>query len=408
MSASKAIRSVVTRVCTGALVVGVGLTALPASGAEWVSENIDGEGGPSGQVEAVLGGGNGASTWFAGGLHTFYYDEDDGNLRHAANYDGDWYYETLDGEGGAHGRVDADVGTDPTVLLWGGLPYVFYRDETAGTLRMATYGGNDWYSATMDGEGGPNGRVDSPCCIGTGFEPTAIEFGGLPYVFYWDNGDGGHVLRVATWGGTDWYFGTLDGAGGPNGRVAHSVGSEPTAVLYGGLPYVFYGDSVAGHVRMATWGGTDWYFGIIDGAGGANGRVSEYVRGPDAIIYGGLPYVFYTSVISGTLRMATWGGSDWFFGTLDGEGGPNGRVDAGVGASTSAMLSGGLPYVFYNGPTGIRLATWGGADWYFGNLPLDSGPNGAANPDALDIGAGPALIYGEDAYGAGLGLAYWD
>lgn len=325
--------------------------SLPARGAGWESENVDGNGGSGGQVEGDMLGGTRASVWFGGELHTFYFDSTGGNLRHAVNSGGVWHYQTLDGEGGPNGRVDSWTGGDPTAVMYGGLPYVFYRDEDAGTLRMATFGGDDWYFATLDGEGGPNGREDT---ADTGFEPSALVFGGLPYVFYWGKTDAGRALRMATWGGNDWYFGTLDGDGGPNGRIAASVGTHPSAIVFGGLPYVFYGDETNSDIRMATWGGTDWYYAALDGAGGPNGRVADgFLNGP------------------------------------------------------SAVVTGGLPYVFYNATTGIRMATWGGTDWFFGPVPVDAGPNRAAHPDPIDGLSAPAFVYEEDTYAAGLGLAWW-
>lgn len=321
----------------------------PAGAAGWSSQTVDGNGGSGGQLVGEMLGGTRASVWIAGELHTFYTDATQGNLRHAVKSGNVWHYETLDGAGGPHGRVDSWVGGDPTAIVYNGLPYVFYRDDDAGTLRMGT------------------------------------------------------------WGGDDWYFATLDGEGGPNGRVSASVGGHPSALVYAGLPYVFYDDGGNGNVRLATWGGTDWFFGVLDGAGGPNGRVDGSVDEPSAVLYGGLPYVFYTDSSSGEqIRMATWGGSDWFYMTLDGEGGPNGRVDEDVWGS-SALISGGLPYVFYNADgSGIRMATWGGSDWFFGAVPVTGGPNQPAHPDAVDGETGPAFVYEEDSYAADLDFAWWN
>ena len=68
---------------------------------------------------------------------------------------------------------------------------------------------------------------------------------------------------------------------------------------------------------------------------------------------------------------------------------------------------GGATWEFYNGTTGIRMATWGGSDWFFGPVPVDAGPNRAIHPDAIDGLAAPAFVYEEDAYGQGLGYASW-
>lgn len=112
---------------------------------------------------------------------------------------------------------------------------------------------------------------------------------------------------------------------------------------------------------------------------------------------------------AGTLRMGTWGGDDWYFATLDGDGGPNGRVSASVGGRPSALVYAGLPYVFYNADgSGIRMATWGGTDWFFGAVPVTGGPNQPAHPDAVDGETGPAFVYEEDSYAADLDFAWWN
>jgi len=51
----------------------------------------------------------------------------------------DWYFETLDGDGGTNGRTTNDVGLDNAVTLYGGVPHVWYHDATARTLRQAWY-----------------------------------------------------------------------------------------------------------------------------------------------------------------------------------------------------------------------------------------------------------------------------
>jgi len=51
----------------------------------------------------------------------------------------DWYFETLDGDGGTNGRTTNDVGFFNAVTLYGGVPHVWYFDFTVGTLRQAWY-----------------------------------------------------------------------------------------------------------------------------------------------------------------------------------------------------------------------------------------------------------------------------
>lgn len=54
--------------------------------------------------------------------------------------------------------------------------------------------------------------------------------------------------------GCEWHFETLDGNGGPNGRVIADVGEHTTAVVYNSRPHVFYFDDVPDTLHH-TWFG---------------------------------------------------------------------------------------------------------------------------------------------------------
>lgn len=62
-----------------------------------------------------------------------------GTLRHYWNNTSGWHSENFDGLGGSPGgRVNHAVGADPSVTVYGGRTQLFYYDQTEGNLRHAT------------------------------------------------------------------------------------------------------------------------------------------------------------------------------------------------------------------------------------------------------------------------------
>ncbi|MCZ7531774.1 MAG: hypothetical protein M5U31_16425 [Acidimicrobiia bacterium] len=266
-----------------------------------------------------------------------------------------------------------------TAILYNGRPHVFYWDNTDDTLRHAYYNGSFWAFEILDGKGGPNGRMNG----GVGEEGAAILYNGRPHVFY--RSDGIDSLRHAYYNGSAWAFETLDGQGGPNGRINADVGWENSVVLYNGRPHVFYYNSTNDTLRHAYYNGWAWIFETLDGAGGPNGRVSSDVGEYGAVIlYNGRPHVFYHADALNSLRHAYYNGSAWIFETLDGQGGPNGRINATVGIDNAALLYNGRPHLFYydanNG--NLRHAYYNGSAWGFRDArrPTDPDPMVASTP----------------------------
>ena len=234
-----------------------------------------------------------------------------------------WHFETLDGNGGSNGRTTDTVGTYNATILYNGGPHVFYYDATDNALRHAYWNGSFWAFETLDGNGGPGGRTTND----VGLYNAAILYNSRPHVFYQDQTDGN--LRHTYWNGVAWAFETLDGAGGAGGRINSILGSNTSVVLYNGRPHVFYLDESDGNLRHAYYNGVAWAFETLDGAGGPNGRVDDYAgEASSVIIYNSRPHVFYhsdTGGAAGLLRHAYWNGVAWAFETLDGAGGPDGR-----------------------------------------------------------------------------------
>ncbi len=84
------------------------------------------------------------------------------------------------------------------------------------------------------------------------WHPRAILYNDRPHVFYYDDTNGN--LRHGYWNGAAWSFETLDGAGGPNGRIVADMGFYNEAFLYNGRPHNFYYDATNGNLRHAYFG----------------------------------------------------------------------------------------------------------------------------------------------------------
>ena len=99
--------------------------------------------------------------------HVFYLEDwCNGPLRHGW-WDGSrWHFETLDGAGGARGRVKAAVCGPISVVLYDGVPHVFYSAADAtghAYLRHTWYGLGGWNfeASCTETEDGTGGRRDS-------------------------------------------------------------------------------------------------------------------------------------------------------------------------------------------------------------------------------------------------------
>jgi hypothetical protein len=328
---------------TGVVALAMCSVALagPAGAAQWNFETLDGAGGANGRVNVSVGAFN-AVILYGGQPHVWYADDINGDLRHGWWNGISWSFETLDGAGGANGRINASVGAHNAVMLSGGQPNVWYADTTNDDLRHAWWNGTTWSFETLDGAGGANGRVNAD----VGAFNAVMLSGDQPHVWYWD--ETGADLRHGWWNGINWSFETLDGAGGANGRVNANVGPFNAVTLSSGQPHVWYYNETSGDLRHGWWNGATWSFETLDGAGGASGRVNADVGAFDAVtLYGGQPHVWYYNETGGDMRHGWWNGAAWSFETLDGAGGANGRINANVGPFNAVTLYGGQPHVWY-------------------------------------------------------------
>lgn len=270
------------------------------------------------------------------------------------------------------------------------------------------------YQGPHDGPGAPFGYG-----LPTGQSVAALTFGGVAHAFYGDaTGNLVHVWRS----GSSWAFERLDGPNSTKtGRIADQVNNHISAVLYQGLPHVFYQDVTNGRLRHSFFTGTSWraeYLDVATNVGSFTSAVATPNRGNQL-------NVFYRDEGNKRLRHAWWNGTSWSFESLDGPGvaGGNGRKANFTGQYTAAFAIGGSdPHVMYYDEVGgdLRQAYYGGAPamWRFetvdGAAPATPGgsPTGSLTGYDSDVGryvstgtaeAGGTGIFYHDAYNDGTG-----
>lgn len=259
------------------------------AGAVWRAETLDGAGATRPGSVATSGYATKAVISDQQ-LHVFTIGADGASpvsLRHLRWTGTVWAMENLDGPAGAGtaGRSTDPLGIEGSlaVVTFNGAPHVFYRQEDPlsspadeGRLRHAWYGATGWRAETLDGAGATSAGAVPTEDEGAGI--SAVVYGGGVHVFsvgYNNVGAGPTSLRHTYWNGTRWTNESIDGVGGvATGKVTNVTFSWFTATaLIGGLPQVWstacttscVGQSVENRVRHASWTGTTWTAGTVDG-----------------------------------------------------------------------------------------------------------------------------------------------
>jgi hypothetical protein len=225
-------------------------------------------------------------------------------------------------------------------LVFGGKLYIFYTSSNGvtDTLKVAVYDGK-FVLQTLDGNGGPDGRI-----VSNMYQPSAVAAPDGLRVYYYDHSHG--TLREAhSPDGVSWTkFDTVDGPG-VNGGDPDAVGFLPAAIVYNNTVNVFYTDLTKQQLRMAQRAGGLWSYELVD-----NIDVQSY-KAP--VIHGNEMQVYYES--AGQLRAAYGTGPKALaLATLDGgEGGiPTGIAIGSVSDpmgfyATAVEVHGTAPSVFY-------------------------------------------------------------
>jgi hypothetical protein len=266
-------------------------------GDTWTFRTIDGAGGLNGRVRAYVGEDQ-AALVYGGTLHVFYYDRTHGDLRHGS-YDGDvWSFETLDGAGGMQGRVDARVGLRLSATRFGGDLHLIYVSTSGGDVRHAAYNGTGWSFETLDGAGGSAGRIDA----NVGWNTAVAVFGSKLHVFYFHQDPGCdpscHVfgaIREATYTGTAWTFAHLASI-----NCCHVDQSLAPAKIARNNVYLFYENYgyTTQNLRAQRWNGTSW---VNEGCVGEPFIQDDQVGAlASAAVIAGRPHVTYLDGFSST------------------------------------------------------------------------------------------------------------
>ncbi len=270
-----------------------------ADGNGWHFETLDGDSGSVSRASANLGQDPSLSV-FGNTLQTIYYDAEHNNLRHAWADGAGWHFENLDGDYGSVAGYNANVGINPKLLSYGGGLQAFYYDASATNLRHSWFDSRGWHFENLDGDYGALGHLNGD----VGESSTAMVYNNLLHAFYYDKTNGN--LRHAWADGNGWHFENLDGDAGAISRRDSNVGLTPTAVQLGDSLQLFYYQQQGGNLVHAFANSTGWHFENLDGAGGEPaGRANANVGiDPKALAFGTEVQLFYLDVDNGNLRHA--------------------------------------------------------------------------------------------------------
>lgn len=374
----------------------------------WNFTVLEGDSGAQSGQSGDIGRGTAVAT-YNGSQQAFYYDATGGNLRHAWRVSGgSWSFETLDGAGGSSGRMDGNVGLNPTVAVYGDSIQVFYYDAGNGNLRHAFASSTSgWQFETLDGDSGAVSHQSGN--VGASSKAVSYASNGNLYVFY-PNTDTGS-LRTAVADATGWHFLNVDGdsgsLAGQAGNYGQAVGASLTATVVGSDMQLFYYEAYGDNLRHAWYNTTSgWSFETLDGdSGSISGYDSSVGQNPSVTVMGSSIQLFYYDAGTGSLRHAWSGSSGWHFENLDGGGsiiGPN-RFQVGLYSSAVSLDGSSIQVVYFdNRWTNLRHAWSDSSGWHFENLDgLGGGPAGRIN---TDVGSFPVLT----SFGGTLNAFYYD
>jgi surface antigen len=274
--------------------------AWSSNGASWNFETLEGD------ANSVSGHGSNVgqtptATVHGGVLQLFYYESSTGNLRHAWKNSSGWNFETLDGDSNSIAGFSANLGQDPTVVTYGTTLQLFYYDTTNGNLRHAWANSSGWHFENLDGDSNSIGGLNA----NVGGNPTAIVFQNALHAFYYDktHADLRHMWSDASGWHTEKFEGDANSISGFSG----SVGTMTAAVVEGAVLQLVHYEAGGGNLRHGWANSSGWHFENLDGAGGTpDGRLNANVgQDPVVMVFGGKVHTFYYDGTGGNLRH-TW------------------------------------------------------------------------------------------------------
>ncbi len=282
-------------------------------------------------------------------------------VRWCAPNGGGCTWTDFDGDSNSGGHVVGQIETRVFPFVWSGdgklHTFYTYRAIASGSpykLRHASYDGTTWSYETIDGNGGSSGQI-TESILADEYAIGVAAFSNWLFVSYSHFGSP-HTLRLAWFNGSVWGFTDLDGAGGANGRVSGNVGEHSTMIASSTHLHIFYPGS---SMRHAWWNGSgDWNFAYMSGNNyqSTNERVG-------ATYHGGLIHLFYPRNTGTDIEIVHgWDGSTWNFATHE-----NGlTVNADENQQRPAACSDGTNiHAFYRKNTDLRHTWDGPSSWYF-------------------------------------------
>ncbi len=275
--------------------------ASSADGSTWQFETLDGAGGNNGRIMFDVGM-MPTATGYSGTLQVFYYSTPAGDLRHAWMDTGNiWHFETLDGNPASVAHADANLGLDPMVVSYGTSLQLFYYDIQNGNLRHAWSNASGWHFENLDGDLGAIGHWNA----NIGLNPAATLYGTTLQLFYYDAQYGN--IRHAWSDNTGWHFENLDGDIGSIGHWNLNTGAVPSVVVLGSTLYVYYYDVDGKDLRIAWSDNLGWQFNTLDGLSvSASTDVGQVGQDSTAVSFNGNIQLFYYDAGNTSLRHA-WG-----------------------------------------------------------------------------------------------------
>lgn len=277
------------------------------SGGQWRFENLDGDKGSVGGKDSNLGQ-NASVTVFQDRLQLFYYDQGNGNLRHAWTSSNGWRFENLDGDGASIAGRDGRIGQFSTVTALGNSLQLYYNDESRGRLRHAWTTSQGWRFEDLDGGPAAISRKDG----NVGVAPAATVLGKSLQLYYYDVGRG--VLRHAWTTPNGWRFEDLDGTPGSIARKDADLGMGPSLSVFNNQLHIHYYDGTNGNLRHAWTTPSGWRFQNLDGdPGSIAGRNGTIGANPGSTVYGNSLQLYYYDKTRGKLRHAWLYNGTWNF-----------------------------------------------------------------------------------------------
>jgi hypothetical protein len=311
---------------------------------DWRFRRLDGAGGINGRIAADVGSDSAAAV-FDGDLHVVNTDDTNGNLRHG-RFDGtSWRFETLDGAGGGSGRVVGTVGSTPSTAIFGGMLHVFYVDRTNTNVRHAAFDGSSWVFGTLDGAGGAGGRIQGD----VGYQTSAIVYGARLHAFYFFQDPGCDpdfgcrlfgTIREAVLRPDGWHMRDIEDINCcfPGGQALATTKVSAGAVF---LAYQNFGLHST-NLRYLRWTGSAWTTdtknGVVEDVPFDGEDVGD---GTSAITFDGVPHLYFFGAFNSSglpdgIREAMWTGSGWDVHL----------IGIGYGFPTSAIVRGAHRLVF--------------------------------------------------------------